>query len=70
MTTLCLKIDQNVIDHQKELAHKAINGDEAALNTLARNFGFFAGSGTNYWPDTDKALKYAQRIVSDPDWTL
>lgn len=65
-----LKLDRKVTEYQKELARKAVNGDEDALKTIARNFGFYDGSGLRYWPDTKKALKYAQRIVSDPNWTL
>ena len=58
-----LNINQDVVNHQIELAEKAVAGDMAALKTIANNFGYFGGSGTGYWPDLDRALAKAHRIV-------
>lgn len=58
-----LNIDQNVVNHQIELAEKAVAGDMAALKTIANNFGYFDGSGTSYWPDLTRAMAKARKIV-------
>lgn len=58
-----LNINQDVVNHQIELAEKAVAGDETALRTIASNFGYFGGSGTSYWPDLDRALAKARKIV-------
>lgn len=58
-----LTIDQRVIDHQIELAEKAVEGDEDALKTIAANFGYWGGSGLSYWPDTDRAMVKARKIL-------
>ena len=58
-----LNISQDVVNHQIELAEKAVAGDAAALNAIANNFGYFGGSGTSYWPDLDRAMAKARKIV-------
>ena len=58
-----LNINQDVVNHQIELAEKAVAGDEKALRTIASNFGYFGGSGTSYWPDLDRALAKVRKIV-------
>lgn len=58
-----LTIDRRVIDHQISLAEKAVSGDHEALATIARNFGYFGGSGLSYWPDLDRAMVKARKIV-------
>ena len=58
-----LNISNDVVDHQIELAEKAVAGDASALRTIACNFGYFGGSGTSYWPDLDRAMAKARKIV-------
>lgn len=58
-----LNINQDVVNHQIELAEKAVAGDMAALKTIANNFGYFGGSGTSYWPDLTRAMAKARKIV-------
>ena len=58
-----LNINQDVTNHQIELAEKAVAGDTDALKTIANNFGYFGGCGTSYWPDLERALAKARRIV-------
>ena len=58
-----LNINQDVVNHQIELAEKAVAGDEKALRTIANNFGYFGGSGTSYWPDLNRAMAKALKIV-------
>lgn len=62
--TMYLTISQDVIDYQISLAQQALHGDASALKTLAQNFGYFTGSGLNYYPDLDRAKIRAEKILA------
>lgn len=47
--------------YQLQLAKNAIAGDQSALVTLAKNYGFWTWDGE---PDLNRALQYAERKIA------